>query len=141
MPDGSGTAARPWRQLQVRTSTLTFSATDTAPADARRFVAETARGWGFGDLAGRAQLLVSEVVTNVVQHAGTAGQVTIAARPAGIRVEVEDTAPEVPQPQEPDPNRPEGRGLAILTAFARRWGVEEGVGAKVVWFELDDDPR
>ncbi|WP_394817744.1 ATP-binding protein [Streptomyces doebereineriae] len=31
-----------------------------------------------------------------------------------------------------------GRGLALLDAMARRWGVEQGADRKTVWCELEE---
>jgi anti-sigma regulatory factor (Ser/Thr protein kinase) len=106
----------------------------------RTFVSDTVRGWGFGDLAESAKLLVSEVVTNVVLHARTSGEATVEALPAGVRIAVRDADPTLPQLLHPVDSTPDGRGLEIVATLARRWGVDQdGDGAKIVWFELDDD--
>jgi hypothetical protein len=103
-------------------------------------VSDTVRGWGFGDLADSAELLVSEVVTNVVLHARTEGEAVIEALPSGVRIAVSDGDPTPPQLRRPTPSVPDGRGLEIVASVARRWGVDHtSQGAKVVWFELDDD--
>lgn len=97
-----------------------------------------ARGWGFGDLGSLAELLVSEVVTNAIEHGGSGGTVEVMALPAGLRVEVTDRAggrPEVRHPSELDPS---GRGLAIVDRLSRWWGVDIVPGGKVIWFEVDD---
>lgn len=120
---------------------MTFPVSMHSPAAARRFVTTTVRGWGFGDLAGHAELMVSELVTNVVTHANTTGRITCFALPAGVRVEIDDGAPGSPEPTDPDPDRSWGRGLAIVATLARRWGTEHRGGGKTVWFELDDGPN
>jgi anti-sigma regulatory factor (Ser/Thr protein kinase) len=111
-----------------------------APHDVRTFVSDTVRGWGFADLADAAELLVSEVVTNVVLHAHTSGEATVAALPSGVRVSVRDGDPTLPEERNPTASTPDGRGLDIVGMMARRWGVDRaGPTDKVVWFELDDD--
>lgn len=113
----------------------------------RHFVGETTRGWGFGDVAALAELLVSELVTNSVRCGADGGSVTVVARPAGLRVEVVDDGPGEPRVKAHDSAAPSGRGLQIVDRLARRWGVERSepcsgpVARKLVWFELEDiDP-
>ena len=84
-----------------------------------------------------AQLLTTEVVTNAVVH-GT-GDVAFRAVQTGntLRVEVGDTSAALPAQVPVDgASRQGGRGLAILSALAEKWGVEPCEGGKTVWFEL-----
>ena len=89
------------------------------------------------------ELLTSELVTNAIRHAESAVILRVAAGPR-IRVEVHDSRPPTGVVQErlDDPpavpsTDPGGRGLLLVNALARRFGVEAGAdGGKVVWFEL-----
>ena len=90
-----------------------------------------------GDL----RLLVSEVVTNAVRHAGLGPQERIVVRfdksSARLRVEVTDRGGGFePGPREPDLMRAGGWGLYLVERLAQRWGVDNAAGT-VVWFELD----
>jgi anti-sigma regulatory factor (Ser/Thr protein kinase) len=86
-----------------------------------------------------ATLLLSEVVTNSVRHAGLGDDDAIeVVLDAGdvLRVEVRDrgagfqqTAPAL------DPARSSGWGLFLVEQLADRWGVETGPPT-TVWFEL-----
>jgi anti-sigma regulatory factor (Ser/Thr protein kinase) len=84
-------------------------------------------------------LLVSELVTNAVLHAGT--PMTLTVRPWGqlIRVELADARPAMPRLAE-DEDWGSGRGLRLIDRLAARWGAYELSTApgvrKVVWFEL-----
>jgi anti-sigma regulatory factor (Ser/Thr protein kinase) len=141
-PPDRGDAARPWGSVLVRRATEVFPPTRSAPRHVRAFVGDALRSWGYGRLCETAELLVSEIVTNVVMHAGTSGLVTAPAHPAGVRIEVTDAGRDLPGQRRPEPREPEGRGLGIVAALARDWGVDVGPDeTKTVWFELDDaDP-
>ena len=109
-----------------------------APSEARRFIG---RLLADGELRETAELLVSELVTNAVTYAD--GPVELTVRVAGdqTRVEVSDTTPARPVLRPPDRNG--RRGLHLVEALARRWGVDCRDDGKTVWFELPaaDDTR
>ena len=136
--EGAVTTVRPWTTLMVRSASEPFPPTLSSPREIRSFVSSTIRHWGFHSLCETAELLVSEVVTNVVVHARTPGLATVTALPAGVRVEVTDGGRDLPETRRPGPTEPEGRGLGIVAALSRRWGIEVSHDAKTVWFELDD---
>lgn len=94
-----------------------------------------------------AELAVSELVTNSVLHAGLhPGQpigVEILCDPRTTRVDVVDAGPGFPHspvPALPAEGRLSGRGLAIVSRVADRWGYR-GEPATRVWFEIDHDAR
>jgi anti-sigma regulatory factor (Ser/Thr protein kinase) len=138
-PEGATTTVRPWATLMVRSASEPFPPTLSSPREIRSFVSHTIQQWGFHSLCETAELLVSEVVTNVVVHARTPGLATVTALPAGVRVDVTDGGRDLPDPRRPGPAEPEGRGLGIVAALSRRWGIEVEHDSKTVWFELDDD--
>ena len=86
-------------------------------------------------------LLVSELVTNAILHAGP--PVTLRANADGgrLRVEVHDGAPQPPVVKSPgDPGGPppeRGRGLFLVASLADRWGWEGRATGKTVWFEVE----
>ena len=123
-----------------RLATFGFSPDPTAPGEARRAVSEALEEWNLTPLAPVVELLVSEVVTNAVRHAHSAGELEIRFDGGTLRVSVSDQAGGDPGPRHPAPDEPSGRGLAIVDTVAARWGVGRGEGAgKTVWFELDVD--
>jgi anti-sigma regulatory factor (Ser/Thr protein kinase) len=88
-----------------------------------------------------ARLLVSELVTNSIRHAGLADgeliRLVVVAGERALRIEVCDSGPgfELAEPV-PDPSRPSGWGLYLVRELADRWGVERAADTRV-WFELD----
>lgn len=86
-------------------------------------------------------LLVSELVSNAVQHGGphdslaTVG-VQVETRPDLVRVEVTDAGTGDPRPGDGAVDHPSGRGLLLVEALASRWGCEQLPVGKTVWFEI-----
>jgi DNA-binding NarL/FixJ family response regulator len=115
---------------------------DTAsPRAARRFVTEALRMWDLDELADTVTLLVSELVTNAVVHAGSDVEVLVRLTGDAACVEVTDTSELAPAPREASLEDASGRGLALVEAMARRWGVRPCPGGgKTVWFEVDRQP-
>jgi anti-sigma regulatory factor (Ser/Thr protein kinase) len=89
-------------------------------------------------------LLVSELVSNCVRHAGLrAGeriQLRARARADRARVEVCDMgrSGRLPAKREPGGNglEPGGLGLVLVDEMADRWGVHRRDDQTCVWFEL-----
>jgi anti-sigma regulatory factor (Ser/Thr protein kinase) len=88
-------------------------------------------------------LLVSEVVSNAVQHSpGPAGAPVLLAATVGeeiVHIAVTDAGRGF-TPRRQDPRADGGYGLYLLDKAAGRWGVEE-VGGTRVWFELSRGPQ
>jgi anti-sigma regulatory factor (Ser/Thr protein kinase) len=83
------------------------------------------------------ELLVSELATNAVLHAGTGLRLTLCRSRQCVRVEVRDGNPRPPKViLRPDPMRPGGRGMCLVNAIADDWGVDLTDDGKTIWFEL-----
>ena len=103
---------------------------------ARAAVREQLHGWRLPGLADSAELMVSELVTNAVQHSH--------ARPLALRLvrgdtllcEVEDDDHELPTLLNARPTDEAGRGLRVVSTLAREWGTSRTASGKTVWFEL-----
>ncbi|MFF2249232.1 ATP-binding protein [Streptomyces sp. NPDC058142] len=87
------------------------------------------------------QLCVSELLGNVIRHVGEGTPVRVRVarvEGVGIRVEVTDPDPRVlPVLLHATGEDESGRGLVLLDAVARRWGVEQGAASKTVWCEVE----
>jgi anti-sigma regulatory factor (Ser/Thr protein kinase) len=108
--------------------------------EARHFVADAAGRAGFDpDVIDLVAVAASELVTNAVVHGRGPISVRTVLDPALLRVEVQDTASELPHRVDADRARDGGRGLAIVDAFSREWGctVVRGASGKSVWFTLE----
>lgn len=89
-----------------------------------------------GELVDVATLLVSEVVTNSVLHAGTEIRLRCQLTQTGVRIEVFDRSPLLPSGRHYDPQATTGRGLKLVSALASSWGVRSEDDGKALWFEL-----
>lgn len=81
-------------------------------------------------------VVISELVQNVNQHTCGAGELVVAVTPGSVRVEVGDTSTTVPRAGSPDARLAGGRGLLLIEAVSREWGVRTCVDGKTVWVEL-----
>ncbi|MFF4654717.1 SpoIIE family protein phosphatase [Streptomyces sp. NPDC001381] len=129
----------------------TLDAGSLAPGAARDLVRAALTEWGgvAEHLVGDAILVVSELVTNAVVHAGTDVELLcrLEEHPEcgrAVVVEVSDHHPSrAPRdaPPEPPYETPEyGRGLRLVATLADAWGVTYRRGAKTVWARLLPTP-
>ena len=82
-------------------------------------------------------MLVSEVVTNAVEHGSSAITLEMTTAPGILRISVSSAAALAPPPPAwPETSAVSGRGLAIVAAVAARWGTEHHRDGTRVWFEL-----
>ena len=114
-----------------------------APAAARSFAATVLRGWdiprqSIEDVV----LLVSEMVSNAVEHAGAATPLRLTLRRGvrRLRVSVSDGSPIRPVLRRVDRHSLRGRGMHLVDRLADRWGTEEEAPGKRVWLEIDVPP-
>lgn len=115
---------------------------NSVTAAVRAFVQEQFISSDLIDWLDDAQLVISELVTNVIIHARTEFEVRLITLPdPGVRIEVEDGCPILPVPGTLTSIAISGRGLLLVEALATRWGAEALPGAgKMVWCELGGRP-
>lgn len=106
-------------------------------AAARRVLRRALIAWKADALEASASLLLSELVANAVLHARTEIQVRITLTDDALRLEVADRSSRPPRLRRYDLDAATGRGIALVAAVARTWGVELTEEGKVVWCELD----
>jgi len=88
------------------------------------------------------RLVVSELVTNSILHAGLSPNdqisLTVRVSAGSVRGRVCDSGPgfEVPSEPRPQPGLRGGWGLPIVSTISDRWGVEQN-SCTCVWFEID----
>ena len=105
---------------------------------ARHLVAAVLAGWDAPHDADDIALLVTELVTNVIDHVGGEAAITLelALADEWLRISVADGSSVRPVVRELSKENPRGRGLVLVQAIADRWGAEDHRGGKRVWFEL-----
>jgi serine phosphatase RsbU (regulator of sigma subunit)/anti-sigma regulatory factor (Ser/Thr protein kinase) len=135
----------------------TLSGSSLAPGSARGQVRAALLQWAELGLPGTekltdrladdAMVVVSELVTNAVVHAGT--EVDVACRleeaSGALVVEVSDRhpsrAPRDAEAEAPYETPEYGRGLRLVATLAESWGITFGKGAKTVWARLSAEGR
>jgi hypothetical protein len=114
----------------------------TSAKQARLMVADACRAWHLAHLQDPAQLVISELASNVIQHAGTDMLVTVSRRGTGLTLAVRDGSPVLPELRpsaaaDPPPGGG-GRGLQLVHRAAAAWGAlpTHDHDGKVVWATL-----
>ena len=122
-----------------RRASIAVSRTSAAPRMARRFVVSTLEKWSVASVCERAELLVSELVTNVIRHAACSPRVVVIEDDGCVRIEVFDEGPGGAVQQEPGTTDVGGHGLVLVEALADRWGAAHNGREHVVWCEFEKE--
>jgi anti-sigma regulatory factor (Ser/Thr protein kinase) len=80
---------------------------------------------------------VSELVTNAIRAGCVRGRIDLLVDDDYLRISVLDDAPGRVKRRHAAPEDTFGRGLAIVAALSRDWGVGTSTLGKEVWAELD----
>ena len=115
----------------------TFAGVPESAGRARRFVTTALAEAGRAEVAEIAVLLVSELVSNAVLHAGTELEVVVRILPDRLAVEVHDQGGGRAVRRQYSTLSGTGRGLMLVEELARDWGTVVTEAGKFVWFELD----
>ena len=114
-----------------------FAAELDAPRYARHFVTDALTGWGHvGMVLENARLLVTELATNAVVHAGSSFSVGARDEGGQVRVSVRDNSPVRPRLRDDGVMAISGRGLHLVAALSSDWGVDVSGDGKTVWVDL-----
>ncbi|GIF03255.1 ATP-binding protein [Actinoplanes siamensis] len=118
---------------------------------ARSLISDACAGWDLPYLLQRGRLVVSELVVNAAEHAGTDIEVIVSPRgedaTAALHLAVYDGSPDLPQVRDPVPGplgpalTDRGLGLRIVGAAASAWGALPARGGKLVWAILRNRPE
>lgn len=129
------TAVRAVPALDVRAKRLRPH--PTAPRAARQFVTRTLLDWHLGRVLPFASLVVSELVANSADDAGTEIDLSMAWDQDALRLTIRDHGPALPG-QHPAPLDLIGRRLTLIAGLSRAFGVlPTADGGKLVWAVLD----
>jgi serine phosphatase RsbU (regulator of sigma subunit) len=126
-------AARP---AETQKAEVALSPTLEAARAARRFAMSTIDQWGLEKLGDSIISIVSELVTNAVEHAAPPIELRLRRRPGAVMVEVADGDGRLARPTPTGAADERHRGLVIVATLAARWGVRPTGTGKVVWAEV-----
>ncbi|WP_066943007.1 ATP-binding SpoIIE family protein phosphatase [Streptomyces lushanensis] len=102
---------------------------------ARRMVRERLLGWSLPDAVEVAELMVSELVTNAMNHAHSHRVGLRLVRTDALLCEVTDDEPAPATLLNAGQGDESGRGLRVVSSLAREWGTSSTARGKTVWFE------
>ncbi|MYS93240.1 MULTISPECIES: SpoIIE family protein phosphatase [Streptomyces] len=112
----------------------------SAVAQTRKDVVAQLERWGLSDAAFVTELVVSELVTNAIRHAGPPIQLRL-IHDNTLICEVSDggnTAPHLRRARGYDEG---GRGLLLVAQLTARWGTRQGPTGKTIWAEQTLPPQ
>jgi anti-sigma regulatory factor (Ser/Thr protein kinase)/anti-anti-sigma regulatory factor len=112
-------------------------ATPYAPRLARHLVEEMCTRWELGStLRERAQVVVTELVTNAVRSGAGDIELIITVRRYVLRLEVSVHSTVLPHPREPSLDTVGGYGLQLVTRLASHWDTQPTPHGKIIWADL-----
>ncbi len=123
-------------RLPAATATVELPLDARAAAIGRDFLSSTWRTWQWDHPDETARLLVSELVTNAVQHGRSPVSLHIHRSAWELTVEVTDAGVLPPRLRAPADDDESGRGLLLVDALADHWGTRSETHGKTIWFTL-----
>jgi anti-sigma regulatory factor (Ser/Thr protein kinase) len=121
---------------QMQTFELELEPDRQNVARARKFAVKHTASVGTDDTTDVVELLVSELVTNAVLHAGTELTLRVCYDGRHLRVEVRDASAAKARQRHYGTGATTGRGLELVESLATDWGVETDAHGKTVWFTV-----
>ncbi|MEV7863180.1 ATP-binding protein [Streptomyces hirsutus] len=112
-------------------------------AVARRLVRTALATWGLEDRIDDAMVVITELVSNAVDHGRLASIRVIVSRPSESRVRlgVVDRSKAIPTMRtDSNGDQVRGRGLVLVDSLTERWGTDPYRWGKQVWGELKCEP-
>jgi anti-sigma regulatory factor (Ser/Thr protein kinase) len=128
----------------LETSTLSIPPESEQAAIVRQFVRLACHRYGVDGATDTVLQVTDELVENAIAYGspdGTAVDVGLVPQRNGVRIEVRDHSPVVPDTSV-SPAAPTGdptaapHGLQIVASLAESWGVTRTSDGKVVWAEI-----
>jgi anti-sigma regulatory factor (Ser/Thr protein kinase) len=118
-------------------TTLSLPAHPAAVRRARTFARDCCLNAGVTtEVTDTVVLLISEAVTNAFVHGRSDARLRITVTGSDVLVEVGDDNSRHPRRVTQDDDALDGRGMLLMVALARHWGVRDEVLGKTVWFEV-----
>ncbi|MFJ3234895.1 PAS domain S-box protein [Streptomyces sp. NPDC086787] len=120
----------------LATATTELPAEPRSVPAGRSFLGQVLDDWRVADRRDDACLLLSEVLTNAVQHAQGPIGLHICRTDTELTIEIADHSPHLPQPRVAAEDAESGRGLLLVRALADAWGVRPTDEGKTTWFSI-----
>jgi hypothetical protein len=117
-------------------ASLRLTGAETDVSRARDWAVARLDEWSLPRMVDETRLVVSEMVTNALVHAGGAAELRLRRLHDGLRVEVEDRLANLPRVGAMSSEATGGRGLLVVEALSSRWGSHAVPGGKIVWAHL-----
>ncbi|MEU9450328.1 PAS domain S-box protein [Streptomyces sp. NPDC048277] len=102
----------------------------------RAFLYKALTAWDCAAGADDALLLLSETLTNAVQHGEGPIGLHLHHTATDLTVEISDRSPQLPRPRRAAEDEESGRGLLLVRTLADSWGVRPTDEGKTTWFTL-----
>ena len=127
--------------MSVRTAHLDVPHDTGATTAARKAARSALRLWGFTntDWLYDATVVVTELVTNAIRHGGGLLSLDLHVVRGRVTVCASDRTRVGPRHRRSDPTG--GRGLPVIEALSRAWGVRPNRAGKCVWVLLPTSTR
>ncbi|MFE6662410.1 SpoIIE family protein phosphatase [Streptomyces sp. NPDC057697] len=124
------------------TAVWPVDADPVAVARVRQEAARQLRAWGLEELVFTTELVLSELVTNAIRHAGGPVEVRL-IRAGQLTCEVSDPSATQPRMRRALLTDEGGRGLYLVAQLTSRWGSRYTRHGKTIWAEqpLPDTPQ
>ncbi len=110
----------------------------TSAGVARRMVRALLARTRMSVLTDDAELVVSELVTNALVHAGGEVSLALVLSESGLRIDVADDSAHPPVRRDYSTSSGTGRGLHLIDSLVTRWSSSRLGTGKVVWAEIED---
>ena len=117
----------------LRAIAIPLESVPHAVSKARRTTRDTLISWGLGDLADDMVVVVSELVTNAVQHGEGPIAMVLMQRDDTVLAEIADASPSLPVPRTQSTEGESGRGLSLVEAFSDKWGCRTRRSRRGKW--------
>jgi anti-anti-sigma regulatory factor/anti-sigma regulatory factor (Ser/Thr protein kinase) len=112
----------------------TFAPFPDSTIGARRIIVDACHAWRMTHIMSSAELVVTELVSNAVRHAGTPFDLSVSRIDRNLHLAVRDYATPLARVIGPvGEAEPGGRGMLIVDALTTSWGCTPTRDGKVTW--------
>jgi anti-sigma regulatory factor (Ser/Thr protein kinase) len=119
-------------------SSRLFEADAGSAAYVREYVRDSLETWNLR--SEEAVFLANELATNAIVHAHSEFIVEMSTDDEVCRIEVLDRDTQRPKIRARNFDSSHGRGLELVNAMSRSWGIERRTAGKTVWCDISVDP-